>query len=179
MMKGKFIPLLVPFQEDQKFIPAVKQAGKILNEAEKLINGNTCRKTGITYSANYDQTKTIQHTYASGKIITGISGANQAQVMFELERLLQTDYKHLQGSFRIVPITTMTYSDYDGFSHDAVIRNDLNALEELLQNGWCIFGWMNQQTAPQFAVGGGIASLPNDLKELIQQTLTIFSETYR
>jgi hypothetical protein len=178
-MKGKFIPLLVPFREHEEFIPAKNQALKILSEAENILKENTCIKTGITYSANYDQTKSINKTYASGKTLTGISGANQAQVMIELERLLQTDYTYLQGSFRIVPITTMAYSDFDGFSHDAVIRSDLKSLEELLQNGWCIFGWMNQQTAPQFAVGGGIASLPNDLKELIQQTLTIFSETYR
>jgi hypothetical protein len=177
-MKGKFIPILIPFKRNDVPVSPEDQAVQILSAADELMKNGICVKTGIIYSANYDQTKSIHHTYQNNKAITDINGANQAQVMYALEKLLTRSFSHLQHKFRIVPITTISYSGYDGFSHEAVIKNDLYHLESLLQNGWCIFGWMNQHTAPEFAIGGGIASLSEQQNHLIQSTLKKFAEIY-
>lgn len=178
-MKGKFIPLLIPFQNNKQHVPAEEQALKILKTVDQLTRGNSCKYAGITYSSNYDQTKTIRLCYLNNKSITGINGANQAAVIHEIEKLLSKKFVHLQGKFRVIPITTMTYTNYDDLTLEAVIKNDLKEMEKLLDEGYCIFGWMNQNTAPQYAIGGGIASLPENMQKLVQKTLKHYSETYR
>jgi hypothetical protein len=177
-MKGKFIPLLIPFQTNKQLVPAAEQALQILKAVDQLTKENSCKYAGITYSSNYDQTKTIRLCYLNNKSITGINGANQAAVIHEIEKLLSENFLPLQGKFRVVPVTTMTYTNYDDLTLEAVIENDLKEMKNLLDEGYCIFGWMNQNTAPEYAIGGGIASLPDNLQKKIQETLKHYSEKY-
>ena len=47
---------------------------------------------------------------------------------------------------RIAPITTMTYSDYDGKDHITAVKDDLAQIQKMLESGWDILGWQNQTT---------------------------------
>ena len=176
--KGKFIDFYLPYSQDGNHISAKSQAQKILQEADTLLK--TCSfGVAIIYSANYGQTKTIRKTYAEGGYKTGTSGANQANVMTEMENLLDTpNYQHLQSKIRIAPITTMTYSDYDGKDHITVVKDDLAQIKQMLENGWDILGWQNQ-TTKKYAVGGGIANLSHDISDKIQSTLLSLSSQYK
>ncbi|MFN5240270.1 MAG: DUF2281 domain-containing protein [Aphanizomenon sp.] len=176
--KGKFIDFYLPYSQDGNHISAKSQAQKILQEADTLLK--TCSfGVAIIYSANYDQTKTIRKTYAEGGYKTGTSGANQANVMTEMENLLDTpNYQHLQSKIRIAPITTMTYADYDGKDHITVVKDDLAQIKQMLENGWDILGWQNQ-TTKKYAVGGGIANLSHDISDKIQSTLLSLSSQYK
>ena len=176
--KGKFIDFYLPYSQDGKNISAKSQAEKILQEAATLLK-KASFGVAIIYSANYDQTKTIRKTYTEGKYKTGTSGSNQANVMTEMEKLLDTpNYQHLQSKIRIAPITTMTYSDYDGKDHITVVKDDLAQIEQMLENGWDILGWQNQ-TTKKYAVGGGIANLSHDISDKIQSTLLSLSSQYK
>ncbi|MBO1062653.1 MAG: DUF2281 domain-containing protein [Aphanizomenon sp.] len=176
--KGKFIDFYLPYSQDGNHISAKSQAQKILQEADTLLK--TCSfGVAIIYSANYGQTKTIRKTYAEGGYKTGTSGANQANVMTEMENLLDTpNYQHLQSKIRIAPITTMTYADYDGKDHITVVKDDLAQIKQMLENGWDILGWQNQ-TTKKYAVGGGIANLSHDISDKIQSTLLSLSSQYK
>lgn len=176
--KGKFIDFYLPYSQDGNHISAKSQAQKILQEADTLLK--TCSfGVAIIYSANYGQTKTIRKTYAEGGYKTGTSGANQANVMTEMENLLDTpNYQHLQSKIRIAPITTMTYADYDGKDHITVVKDDLAQIKQMLENGWDILGWQNQ-TTKKYAVGGGIANLSHDISDKIQSTLLSLASQYK
>ena len=180
--KGKFIDFYLPYSQDGNHISAKSQAQKILQEADTLLK--TCSfGVAIIYSANYDQTKTIRKTYAEGGYKTGTSGANQANVMTEMENLLDTpNYQHLQSKIRIAPITTMTYADYDGKDHITVVKDDLAQIKQMLENGWDILGWQNQTTIKsknKYAVGGGVATLSQDISDEIQSTLLSLASQYK
>ena len=181
---GKFIPFLLNYKENDDS----QQANIILSEATKLIQNNA-KGVAIIYSANYGQTLTINKTYAEGDWQTGISGANQASVMMSMESLLDSNFSDLQKAMRIAPITTMTYSSsgYGGHTHKEVVVQDLSNIKALLERGWTVLGWMNQDTDPKYAVGGGIASsigsdgkvrFPKALSDYVQTTLSQFAEDY-
>ena len=176
--KGKFIDFCLPYSQDGNHISAKSQAEKILQEADTLLKKGSFG-VAIIYSANYDQTKTIRKTYTEGKYKTGTSGANQANVMTEMEKLLDTpNYQHLQGKIRIAPITTMTNLNFDGKDHITVVKDDLAQIKQMLENGWDILGWQNQ-TTKKYAVGGGIANLSHDISDKIQSTLLSLSSQYK
>lgn len=174
---GKFIPFFLPFNEKGNFLSSNEQAMRIIHYASQMLEAGA-KGVAITYSANYDQTQTIQKTYSTGNWHTHTSGANQASVMAALEELQNTIYAPLQHKIRIAPITTMTYSNYGGKTHDQVLINDLSNVESLLQDGWYLLGWINQHTSPAFAIGGGISQLPANLSNLIQAKLKEFQENY-
>lgn len=174
---GKFIPFFLPFSENGHYLTSEEQAMRITNYAQELIAKGAIG-VAITYSANYDQTQRIAQTYSEGNWNTHTSGANQAAVMTALEELQIISHKNLQHKIRIAPITTMTYSDYGGKSHEEVVVDDLYKIEDLLRKGWMVLGWMNQNTAPNYAVGGGIAELPEKLSALIQANLKEFEKRY-
>ncbi len=176
-MKGKFIPFLLPFKEGEKFISNEEQALRILTKANSLIIEGYSH-VYITYSANYDQTRSITAAYNSNKWQTHTGGANQAAVMSAMEDLLAAEFKHLQGKMRIAPVSTLTYSDFGGHTHKEVIEKDLQQIEEHLQHGEVVLGWMNQNTQPRYAIGGGIAQLPEALNELIQTKLKELAKSY-
>ena len=176
-MRGVFLPFYLPFVDHNTRVPSVIQARRILDYAEQLLSGEIAG-VAITYSANYGQTQHIRKCYDSGEWKTGISGANQAQVMTELESLLENEYQALQNKVRIAPITTMTYDNYGTFTHLQVIEQDLMGIRKLLETGWVVLGWMNQNTSPLFAVGGGIAMLAGELDNLIQDNLLHFSREF-
>ena len=180
--KGKFIDFYLPYSQDGNHISAKSQAEKILQEADTLLKKGSFG-VAIIYSANYDQTKTIRKTYTEGKYKTGTSGANQANVMTEMEKLLDTpNYQHLQSKIRIAPITTLTHSDYDGKDHITVVKDDLGQIQEMLENGWDILGWQNQTTIKsknKYAVGGGVATLSQDISDEIQSTLLSLASQYK
>ncbi len=180
--KGKFIDFYLPYSQDGNNISAKSQAEKILQEADTLLKKGSFG-VAIIYSANYDQTKTIRKTYTEGKYKTGTSGANQANVMTDMEKLLDTpNYQHLQGKIRIAPITTMTNTNYDGKDHITVVKDDLAQIQQMLENGWDILGWQNKtpiKNKHKYAVGGGIANLSYDISHEIQSTLLSLASQYK
>ena len=160
MQPGRFIPVLIPYKENGQWVSAREQAMRICSNAQGELEAGA-PGVAITYSANYQQTNTITETYDSGGWRTRTDGANQAAVMSAMEDLLAGPYSHLQHKLRIAPITTITYSNgYKGKTHETIVREDLQRMEQWLQQGWYVMGWMNQDTAPRYAVGGGVARLP-------------------
>lgn len=173
---AKVIPLTLDFTQlnDQE------QAREILDMAHKLL-GEQPQLPGvaITYSANHVQTREILKTYRNGEYYTGVAGANQANVMHEMEVLLKTNprYRNLQGRVRIAPISTMKYGKSGILPvTDREFAMSTDNITSLMNQGWCIIGWCNQFTenkdAP-FAIGGGVSNGVTPQKHLdqIQQLL--------
>ncbi len=150
---GRFIDFVLTFQGKS----AEQQAREILQRVDELL-AEGASGVGITYSANFDQTQEIRGTYADGGWDTRTAGANQASVMAAMEALERTDRTDLRGKVRIVPITTMTYSDFGGMTLDQVIDRDMSAIAELLADGWDVLGWINDPASGRYAVGGGVAA---------------------
>lgn len=75
-----------------------------------------------------------------------------------LEQLLSETYKESQYKFRIAAITTMSCSGFHGKTHLQIIKEDISYIKSLIENGWCVLGWKNQITSPNYAIGGGIAN---------------------
>ena len=101
--------------------------------------------------------------------------------MKALEEQIEASDRILAPLFRIAPITTMTYESngYDGRTQEAVVREDLAHIRSLLDEGWYILGWMNQETQPAYAIGGGISGpMDSDLQDIIQRSLTEFAIEY-
>ncbi len=186
MKSGKFIDLRIDFEVDGKKISASEQAKKILEKANALVKKGS-KGMAIIYSANYGQTRDIQRTYLSGEYCAQILGANQAQVMFEMERMLSGIYNSLQYKMRIAPITTMNgYSNpVPNWNNDVllgIIQTDLDRIENYLLSGWSVFGWQNQLTAADsnapYAIGGGVVKLPAQITDTIQERLKKLKFTY-
>ncbi len=152
MGKGKFLNFLLTFTGKT----ADQQATEILDKAQELV-GTGVIGVGITYSANYQQTQSINKTYTNGGWNTNTGGINQASVMTAMESLESSSYAKLQGKMRIIPITTMTYSDFGSKTLDEVTADDMENIENLLNQGWIILGWINVTGSKHYAVGGGVA----------------------
>lgn len=153
---GKFIRYYLPYKEGEDYIPFQVQAQKIIDEVQLQISKGE-KGVAITYSANYGQTLEIAKVYAEGGWKTETNGSNQAAVISSMEELLETQYCDLQGKLRIAPITTMTYTGFGDKSHAQIVDEDLENIETLLENGWILLGWINQDSNPEFAIGGGVA----------------------
>lgn len=177
-MKGKFIDFYLPYQDKNKFISARDQASSILRKAQALLTEG-CIGVGILYSANYSQTLAIQNAYEAGHYQTGIRGANQAEVMMAMEDLLgDSTFQNLQGKIRIAPITTIAIGTV---KLEDAIAQDLDQIQAMLDQGWTIFGWQNQNTVSTdhpYAIGGGIAILPATVSAKIQSRLKEFARDY-
>ena len=150
MTTGTFLNFNLPFLQNGAKVPAQQQAETILQKALDLV-ANGAKGVAIIYSANYGQTREIEKTYFSGGWNTQTSGANQAEVMHEMESLLGSTYAALQGKMRIVPITTMNaYTDpADPWNDDmlmGIVITDLARIKTYLEGGWTILGWQNQNT---------------------------------
>lgn len=190
MNTGAFINFLLPFKKNGVGISAENQAKAILQESQKLIREGA-KGVGICYSANYGQTCKIEETYKKGDWYTQTDGANQAAVMHSMEaQMSNIQYKDLQGKLRIVPITTM--NDY-GSDHQVkpwndqvhmdIVKYDLERIKTYVENGWIILGWQNQITASDpkhpYAIGGGVATVPADISDEIQNTLIHYAIVYK
>ncbi|MFM7448558.1 MAG: NADAR family protein [Leptolyngbyaceae cyanobacterium] len=95
-----------------------------------------------------------------------------------MESLMGGKYSALQRRLEIAPITTMTYSDYGGRTHQQVVESDLEYIKFLLDKGWDVLGWQNQSSIPGYAIGGGVATLLQEIKTLIQTTLAKYAVDY-
>jgi len=186
MKKGKFLKFYLPWKKDNQIISSTDQATSILNEAKELI-ANGSLGVLITYSANYGQTRDINKIYNSGEWLTGISGAHQAQVMAEMERLMGNEFLDIQTKVRIGPITTMNaYVDpvdpFNEFVLASLSFKDLENLRQMLEQGWDVLGWQNQETvgndSAPFAVGEGVATLPPEVTSIIQSMLKAYARVY-
>ena len=179
---GHFIKFLLPYKDDKgNYLSSGAQAHSVIEEAKKRINAGA-KGVAITYSANYGQTLAIHKTYKAGDWNTHTGGANQAGVITAMEKLMGTTETSLQGKLQIAPITTMTYepNGYGDYTHKEVIEADLKYIKTLLEQGWDVLGWVNQDTNPDYAVGGGVARsldqhnkpyFPKELSDLTQETL--------
>ncbi|MCC7249757.1 MAG: hypothetical protein IT473_14135 [Lysobacter sp.] len=178
---GQFVAFYLPYiDQNGNKSASSHQAAAIVAEAQARIDAGS-PGVAITYSANYGQTVAIHAAYDGGGWNTKTSGANQADVMREMESLLGGQNASLQRKLEIAPITTMTYSDYGGRTQDQVVQADLDYIKALLDKGWTVLGWQNQDSAPKgrYAVGGGVAGgLPQAIDTLIQTTLTQYASKY-
>ena len=179
--QGKFINFCLDYSK----LSSQQQAEKILKKADELV-GNASKGVAITYSANYGQTRKIQQVYLAGGWHTQTNGSNQAQVMHAMESLLADTYQHLQGKLRIVPITTMNAYEnpvepWNNGVHMGIVITDLDRIWAYLENGWSILGWQHQKTVNStthpYAVGGGIANVPESISQNIQKTLMGYANT--
>ena len=156
------------------------QALAILQKAQDLLSRGFVG-VGITYSANEEQTNSLERSYSSGQYSGGVRGANQAAVMTSMElALAETRWESLRLKLRIAPITTIL-TQRDSVHLDVVTR-DLARIEEYLKQGWAILGWQNQDTvsdtARPYAIGGGITRLDAVISQQIQNELKRFSVEY-
>lgn len=186
MNKGQFIKFNLPYLIDSAVVSSLSQAKEVLIKTETLL-ANGAKGVGITYSANYGQTREIEKTYFAGGWNTKTSGANQAGVIREMESLLESQYQSLQGKIHILPITTMNACEkpvnpWNEDIHMGIVVTDLNRIKTYLECNWNVLGWQNQETVDNaqypFAVGGGVATLPPAISNKIQSTLKEHSSSY-
>ena len=184
--KGTFIDFFLAYKLDGVLVSDLDQATKILEHAESLLEKGS-QGVAITYSANYGQTLKIEETYQSGGWNTETNGSNQAAVIAAMESLLGDAFESLRKKVRIAPITTMTYSGYGGKTHKEVVKEDLDRIQASLDAGWDILAWINQDSQPEYAIGGGVAKgldengnvrFPPELAKLVQKSLAEFSKDY-
>ncbi len=183
MSAGSFITFYLSYEG----VSAAKQAEKILQEFRARLKAGA-KGVAITYSANYGQTRTIAETYRKGEWLTGTNGSGQAAVMHAMEILLDSPaYQDLRGRVRIAPITTMNgygqfHIPWSDSIHLEIVKTDLARIKALLDDGWDILGWQNQETRDDpvhpYAVGGGVATVPAKVSEVIQATLIQFARDY-
>ncbi len=173
---GLFIDITLDFSKSSNN----EQAEQILLEVQQHYNiGYT--KIGIIYSANYQQTISINEHYENEIWITGTSGGNQADVICKVEKLLKNKYQDLCGKFRILPITTCEFSGGIGKVEDIWLEKDLNSIEKFLNEGGVVLGWKNQKSNKKkpYAIGGGVArQLTNEQNANIQGRLKSFKIDY-
>lgn len=169
--KGLFLDIVMPFKDSKTpdGLSNEQQARAILSNAREL-HAKGYPLVGITYSANQTETAAIRAAYdkkPTPDAITGATktGANQAEVMVEVENLLAKSrasggFDDLQGVFRIVPITTMSKGGSAPVkgAHDTAAS--LEAAKAFVQSGGALLGWQNQHgaSAGAYAVGGGVAT---------------------
>ena len=179
MESGHFIPFLLRFKDKSgTIIPAEEQAKRVVSKVREVLDDGAMG-VAIIYSANYRQSQKIRETYASNNWKTGVKGANQAAVIQWVEYLIEHSFQDLQGRFRVAPITTMTYDTYDGQQLSEVVLKDLEYIKSLLNEGWHVLGWMNQETQPHYAIGGGVSgTMDTDLKDMIQRALVEYAIEY-
>jgi len=189
MSTGTFINFLLPFRKGNIGVSPEDQAIVILQKSQELIR-NGSKGVGITYSANYGQTRKIEETYKRGDWFTHTDGSNQAAVMCHMESLMRSNqYKDLQGKLHIVPITTMDAHEghpesWNTQVHMKIVKTDLERIKTYLEDGWDILGWQNQNTVNDprhpYAVGGGIAgNIPAEVSDEIQKTLIHYAQSYK
>ena len=186
---GHFVKFLLPYKDDKGHnLSSDSQANSVIEEAKKRIKAGA-NGVAITYSANYGQTLKIHKTYNAGNWNTHTGGANQAGVITAMENFMGTTETALQGKLQIAPITTMSYESngYGDYTHKEVIETDLKHIKNLLDQGWDVLGWVNQDTDPEYAVGGGVAKsldqygkpyFPKELSDLVQETLKKYATDY-
>ena len=186
MMKGVFIDFNVPYSKGGVSVLPQNQAEDILKKANDLVI-NGAKGVAIIYSANYGQTREIEKVYFTGGWKTQTNGANQAAVMNCMELLLSSKYSTLQGKMRILPITTMNaYNNpVNPWNNDVlmgIVTTDLERIKIYLEGGWNVLGWQNQNTVTNpkhpYAIGGGVAKLPQAVSDKIQNTLIGYATTY-
>lgn len=179
MQPGKFHNFLLPYRIDGDLVAPSAQAALIASAVQRLLDAGA-PGVGIIYSANYGQTREITRTYLSGGWHTGTGGSNQAAVMTALEDSMAETHATLQGRLHILPITTMNayvdpVPDWNAELLRGIVVTDLARVQAYLQAGWHVLGWQNQDTASNpahpYAIGGGIATLPTVVDDLIQASL--------
>lgn len=174
--------------ENGKAISFDAQSIKILDQV-KALKGQGYVGVGLTYSANYGQTKVINRTYMAGEWNTHTIGAHQAQTIMAIESNLASKYADLQGFFRIFPISTMNaYADGGPVSkwnddvHYGILTSDLDRITNYLATGWVTLGWQNQDTVGStvkpYAIGGHIANMAKSNDNYVQQTLMQLAKDY-
>lgn len=187
MPKSMFAPILVRFSKQT----ARSQAELILNTVSDF-NKHGYKHVGITYSSNNEQSQKITKTYADKKWKTEINGSNQAQVIANIELLLETpEYQHLKNVFRILPITTCALPGGIGTVKQEWLERDFKYIETFIaKKSHVVLGWQNEAAnnwrPKKYAIGGGVSSQLDALvpgsqqtqEDFIQQKLMDISEKY-
>ena len=158
-----------------------RQAIVILQKVQEEKNLNPNVVVGITYSANDGQTAAIRKASKQNEALPQITGVNQAKVMERVRNLLLTDaWQHLKRNFWILPITTTFYGREQPRNREfiGIVKNDLDKISAFEQNpNHVVLLWRNQEL--DYAVGGGVTPLPDNVHKLIQNTLqSIADGTY-
>lgn len=153
--QGIFVPTMITYGDKT----SIQQAHEIVAIVRKFKEqGYT--QVGITYSANYDQTRKIKATYRKGDWCTDTLGSNQAQVIQIVENLLKTSaYQDLQQVFRILPITTCEHAGGVGAVQQTWLQADLDDIQHFVSRPQhVVLGWQNENTGTSsYAVGGSIS----------------------
>lgn len=179
-VKGVLQRFYLPYKENGAIVSNENQALQIFEYAKKALESGA-KGIAITYSANYGQTQKIEQTYRAGEWNTATNGSNQAAVVAAMETMLWTSHSSFQMKIRIAPITTMTYTGYGNRTHREIVEEDLVRIRVALENGWDVLGWVNQDSQPEFAIGGGIAAgldengairFPKALSDFVQEQLS-------
>jgi hypothetical protein len=191
-MPGHFENIIIPFATNllddhninqTHIISSETQAQAILNKLTSLASQGYI-KVGITYSANHQQTEAIRACYTGpGPYLTDTNGSNQADVIEALEDLINTpEHEYLQNIFRILPITTCSYTATGRKpTTNEWLYEDLRAIETFLKHdGNVVLGWQNQITnGNHYPIGGGVVKLSQPHHHFIQECLSTLHKHYQ
>lgn len=180
------------FDSKSKENDAIEQAKVILEAAKATRAGNPNAMIGITYSANYAETKNLRDGVLQGAQVNTAFGVHQGDVMRALQMLMTTDsrYQECAAYVKILPITTIgnrNAAEKFDKSHEDIVREDMARIVEFIAKGGCVLGWVNQlgvensqdlkpgaylnsNQVKRYAVGGGVAyALKREIHQLIQK----------
>ncbi|MFZ2315872.1 MAG: hypothetical protein WAW86_09490 [Gammaproteobacteria bacterium] len=152
---GVFVPFELKYgQTNNRAADNLRQARAILEEAKKHIEAGHLM-VGITYGANDGQRQAIRAAYGDGSTppksgTAGIyeGGANQAEVMLLVHKLMDDEFKSLKDKFFVLPVTTAMYGKYRNVAEAQtnLLVGDVEHIESFLKAGGVALGWQNQDS---------------------------------
>ncbi len=164
---------------DGKLIPSEQQAEKILGEFRNVITANKDMQVALVFSENCIRLLEVSESYLKKNYITGIKGANQADVVEHMENLTQNvKYLDLQNKIFYLGIPTCYQAGGHGEVPDKFLIFSLAVICCFLGTGGVLaFGWKNQMSGEDYAIGGGISQkLTKNQYNLIQNVLRVLGE---
>jgi hypothetical protein len=188
MKETKLYPVTIAFKDkDNKDITAEKQAETMIAIGKEAVQEMKAIGFGYTFSANLDQTREAYKKYCNGEEVK-INGGNQAAVVKAIQEQIHADDKDHGVKFRVLPIPTCLKSGGYGAVTEKQIIFSLACIACYLgaqksvqkikkSEHWVIFGWKNQITGEDFAIGGGVSGqLTHAQYNLIQSALKYFAQ---
>ncbi len=173
-------PIRVDFKTtDSKLISSEQQAEKILGEFRNVIIANKNMQVALVFSENCIRFLEVSESYLKKNYITGIKGANQADVVEHMENLTQNPkYLDLQNKIFYLGIPTCYQAGGIGEVPAKFLIFSLAVICCFLGAGKVlVFGWKNQVSGEDYAIGGGVSQkLTKNQYHLIQNVLRALAE---